>query len=169
MSNKSFSLIHFDFDIGTLQLIPTYHESYKICESCSKSVLKKDISIKKEQFKNIFLKILIPKIKPLQQFPTKNEIFIFIIQYFVSKNDYKSQDLDNMAKTILDILKGQFYESDGQVRVLLMLKKMTDNRIPQNYAYIAVKELVDDRDIDIIKAAGIERSVTYYQQSFKTS
>lgn len=169
MSKDKLKLYHFDFDTGILALIPTSHETYKKCNNCSEYLLKKGQGELKDKFKDIFLKALIPKIEPLKQFPTKNEVFIFIVQYFSSMKDYASQDLDNMAKTILDLFKGQFYINDSQVRVLLMLKKLVDNQIPQDYAYIAVKELKDNRDSDIVKAAGIERSVTYYHELVKSS
>lgn len=102
-----------------------------------------------------------------RQFPTENEVLVFIVQYFISKKDYDSTDLDNMAKTILDILKGQLYSDDRQVRVLLILKKMIDKLIPQNYTFIAVKELKDDKDSTLTQVAGIERSISEYHETRK--
>lgn len=68
-----------------------------------------------------------------------------------------------MAKTILDVLKERFYEDDGQVKTLLIGKKM-EKRISQNFAYVAIKELKDMRDVDALKISGLERSVTLFQE-----
>lgn len=102
-------------------------------------------------FKRNFLQRVEEVLKDTDQFPTKNEAFIFIVQYFVSEKEYRSRDIDNMAKTVLDVLKGRFYRDDGQVTTLLIGKKM-EKRVPHNFAYIA------------IKISGLERSVTSYQE-----
>lgn len=69
-----------------------------------------------------------------------------------------------MAKTILDVLKTRLYRDDSQVKILLVTKKQTDNRVKQNFAYVAVKELKRNKDIDILKMAGLERSVILYSE-----
>ena len=99
------------------------------------------------------------------QFPSRREVFVFVIQYFAAENEYARRDIDNMAKTILDILKGRFYYDDSQVKTLLVGKKRTDHRVDQNFAYIAIKELNDDRDVDALKISGVERAVTAFQES----
>jgi Holliday junction resolvase RusA-like endonuclease len=169
MSKRGLTLQHYAFDTGVLNLIPTSNEAYVTCETCSKTILKKRKSEFREGFERMLISSISSKLAALQQhqFPTNNEVSIFIIQYFNSQEEYSSTDLDNMAKTILDILKGQFYKNDSQVRQLLMLKKKTDSHIPQNFTYIAVNELKDNRDSDIIKAAGIVRAVTLYNETVK--
>lgn len=62
---------------------------------------------------------------PNPSFPTKGQVYIAIIQFFTSnKKDYKKRDVDNMAKTVLDVLKDSnyFFDDDAQVRILLMQK-----------------------------------------------
>lgn len=68
-----------------------------------------------------------------------------------------------MAKTILDISKGRFYRDDSQVKTLLVGKKM-EKRVPQNFAYVAIKKLSSTQDIDALKISGLERSVTMFQE-----
>ena len=71
--------------------------------------------------------------------------------------------MDNMAKTILDILKSRFYRDDSQVKTLLVGKKL-EKRVPQNFAYVAVKRLGASQDVDALKISGLERSVTMFQE-----
>lgn len=68
-----------------------------------------------------------------------------------------------MAKTILDVFKKRVYRDDGQVKTLLIGKKM-EGRVPRNFAYIAIKELKVGRDVDALKISGLERSVTLYNE-----
>ena len=96
-------------------------------------------------------------------FPTDGEIFVFIAQYFVAEKEYLRRDVDNMAKTILDLLRGRFYHDDSQVKTLLVGKKI-EKRVPQNFAYIAVKKLNATQDVDALKISGLERSVTMFQE-----
>lgn len=65
-----------------------------------------------------------------------------------------------MAKTILDVLKGRFYHDDGQVKTLLVGKKIDLYRVPQNFGYVAVKELRSDSDVEALKISGVERCIT---------
>mgnify|MGYP001613312319 CR=1 FL=1 len=60
-------------------------------------------------------------------------------------------------------MKKKFYNDDSQVKTLLIGKKM-ENRVRQNFAYIAIKELKDGRDVDAIKISGLERSITLFQE-----
>ncbi len=68
-----------------------------------------------------------------------------------------------MAKSILDILKERFYRDDSQVKTLLVGKKI-EKRVPQNFAYIAIKKLSAIQDVDALKISGLERSVTMFQE-----
>lgn len=90
--------------------------------------------------------------------------FVFIMQYFVGEAEYRGRDIDNMAKTILDVLKGRFYMDDGQVNTLLVGKKMDPKRVPHNFAYVAVRETKGNDDIMALRIAGLERCVSLYQE-----
>lgn len=159
MSKKQKSTtIDFDFGIGSI--IPStqeaYHQEFQIhVRKVEKGQLK--------SFKETLKKDLDARLIKNPQFPTENEVFIFIIQYFIAKEEYKNRDIDNMAKTILDVLKKRFYEDDSQVKTLLVGKKM-EKRVHQNFAYVAIKELKDGRDVDALKISGLERSVTLFQE-----
>lgn len=149
-----------DFDIGIGEIIPATQEAYH--DEFSKTV-KKEERAGVIQFKQNFLKQLEIRLRDNRQFPTSHEVFVFIVQYFVAEKEYNYRDIDNMAKTILDVLKKKLYNDDSQVKTLLIGKKM-EKRVRQNFAYIAIKELKDGRDVDAIKISGLERSVGLYQE-----
>lgn len=160
MAKKS-GISRFDFDFGTGVIIPSTQEAYKQ-ES-------KGFSLKPERnqladFKSAFGKEITTCLDGNSQFPSSREFFIFIVQYFIGVSDYHCRDIDNIAKTILDVLKGRFYQDDGQVKTLLVTKKIDLRRVPQNFAFVAVKEIKNDSDVEALKVCGIERSVTLYQE-----
>ena len=150
-----------DFDIGIDMIIPATQEAFK--KDDFSEAKRKDEKSGITAFKMTLLQRAENDLKDTRHFPTAKEVFIFIVQYFISEKDYKSRDVDNMAKTVLDALNGRFYKDDGQVKTLLVTKKM-ESRVPQNFAYIAIKELKDGKDIEAIKTSGVERSVTMFQE-----
>lgn len=89
---------------------------------------------------------------------------MLIVQYIASENEYRKRDVDNMAKTVLDVLKEQFYRDDSQVKTLLVGKKMADQRVSQNFAYVAIKILGATEDVGALKMSGLERAVTMFQE-----
>jgi len=161
MAKEKNKLLNIDFQFGIPAIIPSTQEAFK--ESNFDGATRK---IEKESlvtFKSAVNKEIEEQISKRQQFPSKNEIFVCVIQFFNSAKEYASRDIDNATKTILDVLKGKFYVNDSQVRTILASKKI-EPRIDHNFAYIAVKELSNDKDIDILKEAGYERAVTLFQE-----
>jgi Holliday junction resolvase RusA-like endonuclease len=81
-------------------------------------------------------------------FPTSGQVFVAIIQFYTStKDDYNCRDVDNMAKTILDVLgENHFYSDDSQVRTLLVSKRVDLKKAPQNFGYVYVEILEDGED-----------------------
>ncbi len=150
-----------DFDIGIDMIIPSTQEAFK--KDNFSEARRKDEKSGLGTFRQTFLQRVESDLKHTKQFPTDKEVFVFIVQYFVSQKDYKSRDVDNMAKTILDVLNGKFYKDDGQVKTLLVTKKM-EPRVTQNFAYIAIKELKEGKDIEALKMSGVERSITMFQE-----
>ena len=155
---KNSTQVDFDFGIGSI--IPSTQEAFK--KEFNESIRKSE-SVNLAVFKERLIGDLEFQLKRNTQFPTHSEVFVFILQYFVSQKEYKGRDIDNMAKTILDVIKGRFYLDDSQVKTLLVGKKM-DKRVPENFAYVALKELRSDRDVDALKISGLERSVTLFQE-----
>lgn len=160
MSKKQvFTSIDFDFGIG--EIIPATQEAHH-SDKFDRQVRKTE----KEElviFKATLGSRLDSELAQNKQFPSDGEVFIFIIQYFVSDKEYSRRDVDNMAKTILDVLKNRFYRDDSQVKTLLVGKKI-EKRVPQNFAYVAVKRLSTSQDVDALKISGLERSVTMFQE-----
>lgn len=159
MPKKSkISAIDFHFGIG--DITPSTQEAYHREFASEVRKTEKDSLIK---FKETVGFKLDSELRGDGRFPSDGEIFIFIVQYFASEKEYNRRDIDNLSKTILDVLKGRFYRDDSQVKTLLVGKKM-ERRIPQNFAYIAIKELAPGREVDALKIAGVERSVTLFQE-----
>ena len=153
--------MNIDWQCGIDGIIPSTQNSYKNNEC--------NIKIKKEEgenlkiFKKNFLETISSSIQKNSQLPTKEEVFIYVQQFYNSKKEYENRDIDNMAKTILDLLKNNIFEDDNKVRTLLVSKKI-DKRIPQNFAYCGLKILKDNNDTIILKQSGIERVITFYNE-----
>lgn len=159
MSKKS-KISAIDFHFGISEIIPSTQEAYREeFEGKVRKVEKEQLT----QFKKTLAQVLDERLKDNEQFPSDREFFVFIIQYFASGKEYTRRDIDNMAKTILDVLKGRFYRDDSQVKTLLIGKKI-EPRIQQNFAYIAIQQLAAGRDADALKISGIERSVILFQE-----
>lgn len=160
MSKKQ-SVTSVDFDFGIDGIVPSTQEAYHSgdFDEVIKKTEKESLSV----FKNTVVANLDAQLKSDEHFPSDGEIFVFIIQYFASDKEYGRRDVDNMAKTILDVLKNRFYRDDSQVKTLLVGKKL-EKRVPQNFVYVAVKRLSFSQDVDALKISGLERSVTMFQE-----
>ena len=101
---------------------------------------------------------------PSKQDEREGEYVSALMQFFLSEQEYKSRDVDNMSKTILDCLKGKLYVDDSQVRTLLISKKVSP-KVKSNFAFIGIRELKGDTDVGIVQDHLIEQAVTMYQQS----
>ena len=160
MSKKG-KITSIDFDFGIGEIIPSTQEAYhrQEFEGEVRKTEKESLHI----FKTAIGADLNVRLQASEQFPSDGEIFVFIIQYFSVESEYTRRDIDNMAKTILDVLKGRFYRDDSQVKTLLIGKKI-EKRVPQNFAYVAIKKLSTTQDVDALKISGLERSVTMFQE-----
>jgi len=160
MSKKQkITIIDFDFGIG--DIIPSTQEAFHGGDfDGATRKTEKDYLV---MFKNTVSIDLDNHLRGDDRFPSSGEIFVFIIQYFSVESEYSRRDIDNMAKTILDTLKGRFYRDDSQVKTLLVGKKI-EKRVPQNFAYVAIKKLSPTQDVDALKISGLERSVTLFQE-----
>lgn len=119
-------------------------------------------------FRVLVDKTITPKIIQTAAFPSKKEVAVFVLQFFLSKRDYEGRDVDNISKTILDCLKGKLYIDDVQVRTLIISKKMY-SRVSSDFVFVAVKELHGDTDIEVVREKLLEQAVTLYQTSVKSS
>lgn len=116
-----------------------------------------------QKFREPFLQILLDKLKDKTDFPTRNDVYIYIQQFFVSNKEYRRRDVDNMAKTMLDLLKNNMYYDDANVKTLLISKEI-NKQVTQNFAYIAIKKLSGEHNINVLKIAGIERAIMIYNR-----
>lgn len=159
--SKKLKITPIDFDFGIGDIIPATQEAYSGGQfvGAIRKVEKDSLSA----FKSTVGADLNARLAQNESFPSDGEVFVFIIQYFVAESEYRRRDIDNIAKTILDILKERFYRDDSQVKTLLVGKKM-EKRIPQNFAYVAIKKLSVTQDVDALKISGLERSVTMFQE-----
>ena len=150
-----------DFDIGIGEIIPATQEAFD-----GDNLLigkRKEEKTNLTKFKENLRNKITSSTKDQKSFPSDKEVFIFVFQYFIGRTEYTKRDIDNMAKTVLDALKGLIYVDDCQVRTLLIGKKI-ERRVPQNFAYIAVKLLGKEQDVDALKISGLERSVTMFEE-----
>lgn len=148
---KKRKIIAFDFEIGISEIIP------------STRLTRKEETESIKAFKAKFWGYLEKLLKGNDQFPTEAPIFVYIQQYFASKSEYDNRDVDNFSKTILDILKQKIINDDSQVKTLLVSKKI-DSRVPQNFAYVAIKEIKSDEDIEALKVSNIDRSIDLFNE-----
>lgn len=160
MSRKD-KITSVDFDFGAGDIIPSTQEAYHQGEF--EALVRKAEKNSLVKFKDAIGFKLDAELKADARFPSDGEIFVFILQYFSVESEYARRDIDNMAKTILDVLKGRFYRDDSQVKTLLVGKKI-EKRVPQNFAYVAIKKLSATQDVDALKISGLERSVTMFQE-----
>ena len=100
---EKIKIISIDFEFGVSTIIPSTQQAYHSnnCNIKEKKKEGEDVLA----FSSSISKILSERAKDLKQFPSHNKIFILIVQYFTSKKECDSRDVDNMAKTILDLLK----------------------------------------------------------------
>jgi len=101
-------------------------------------------------FRNLVEKTITPEIIASPIFPSKKEIVVFVMQFFLSKKEYDTRDVDNMSKTVMDCLKGKIYIDDSQVRTLLISKKISP-KVPNNFVFVGIRELHGEADIDVVK------------------
>lgn len=144
-------IIAFDYEIGISEIIPSTRTTRK---EETKSV---------KIFRTKFSGDLDELVMDNDQFPTKYPVFVYIQQYFASKKEYDKRDVDNFSKTILDILKDKIIYDDSQVRTLLVSKKV-DSRVPQDFAYVAIKEIRNEKDIEALKVSNIDRSIDLFNE-----
>ncbi|MBI3442801.1 MAG: RusA family crossover junction endodeoxyribonuclease [Candidatus Sungbacteria bacterium] len=117
-------------------------------------------------FRTLVEKTITSEIMKLSIFPSKKEVAVFIMQFFLSKKDYDTRDVDNMSKTVMDCLKGKLYIDDVQVRTLLVSKKVSP-RVPSNFIFVGIRELHGETDIDVVKSMLMQQAITLYQTSIK--
>lgn len=160
MSKKQ-PLTPIDFDFGIGEIIPTTQEAYH-SDGFDRQIRQTE-KYGLINFKNTVGSKLDSKLINDEHFPTDGEVFVFVVQYFAVEKEYGRRDVDNMAKTILDVLKNRFYRDDSQVKTLLVGKKL-EKRVPQDFAYVAIKRLGSSQDVDALKISGLERSVTMFQE-----
>lgn len=164
MSKKKY----FDFNVGLLGVVAvSYHEAYK--QSSADIKEKKELGEQEKKFRQLLADVTkqtIKKANLADQFPTEKPICLFVLQYFVSERDYREKDVDNMAKAILDTFKGVVYKSDAQVKTLLVVKELKDDKVDRNFLYIAGKE--HKRGYErFVKEAGIQQAHTLFQKISK--
>ncbi|HEX9722012.1 MAG TPA: RusA family crossover junction endodeoxyribonuclease [Candidatus Paceibacterota bacterium] len=158
---KKIKITSIDFDFGVGDIIPSTQEAYHYGEF--EGTVRKTEKESLVAFKSTVGSDLDKRLVSNEQFPSDGEVFVFILQYFSVESEYRRRDIDNMAKTILDVLKSRFYRDDSQVKTLLVGKRM-ERRVPQNFAYIALKKLNATQDVDALKISGLERSITMFQE-----
>lgn len=144
----------FDYQFGLTKLVPSKQDDRE--------------REKVTAFRSLVERTLAPQVIASSIFPSKKEVVIFVIQFFLSKKDYDTRDVDNMSKTILDCLKGKLYIDDSQVRTLLITKKISP-KVPTNFVFVGIRELKGETDIEVVQTMLLQQAITLYQTSVKSS
>ena len=144
----------FDYQFGLTELVPSKQDNRE--------------REKVTAFRCLVEKTLTPEIIASPIFPSKKEVVVFVMQFFLSKKEYEIRDIDNMSKTVLDCLKGKLYIDDSQVRTLLITKKMSP-KVPSNFVFVGIRELNGETDIDVVKSMLMQQAIVLYQTSVKSS
>ncbi len=145
----------FDYQFGLTELVPSKQLDAREGEKVT-------------AFKTLVEKTVTPEILNLPTLPSKKEVFVSVMQFFSSKKEYESRDVDNISKTILDCLKGKLYIDDSQVRTLLISKKMSP-KVPTNFVFVGIRELKGETDVGIVQDHLLEQAIVLYQTSAKTN
>lgn len=151
----------YQFIIG--DVIPATQEAFKrtgINDTYVRKAEKRNLTVFKKAVTDLLATESLPG-----SFPTTKPVFVSIIQFFTStKHDYKKRDVDNMAKTILDVLQhNNFYRDDSQVRTLLVSKIVDLERVQQNLGFVYIKILQDGEDIELVDEM-LSKAVHLYDQ-----
>lgn len=160
--------ISYDIEIGIDEIIPSTQEAYKYDKSSEKVKMKEE-SEAVHKFINKYKPHIDSEVKKLshEKFPTKEEVFVLVIQFFNVLSQYNRRDIDNIAKTLLDILKGKIYYEDSQVKILVAVK-LIEQRVPDNYAFVGVRTLDDWSETNFLKSVGIEAARNHYFEVMKS-
>jgi Holliday junction resolvase RusA-like endonuclease len=141
---KPIKAIGLDSD-GNQQILDNFY----VKKPSSQSVLNFEKLVRKQIIDNELNKNKILK-------PSVAEV---IISISLTKKNFFTIDVDNIAKTVLDSLKGYLFEDDSQVSKLICLKEIAPLNI-QGF-WIAVTELKDNRQgvlKDLYLYSSIDRS-----------
>lgn len=87
--------------------------------------------------------------------PSKARIFVILIQFFREEYPYNKRDIDNMAKLVLDVMKGHLYVDDNQISELFIHKRI-EKKIKGDFMYIGLKKISSDQNHCCIKEINIE-------------
>lgn len=138
---------YFDYQFGLSEIIPSANNPYSKTANAFRKLVKQALTDVNQS--NIF--------------PTKQLVFLLILQFFSDQKEYDSRDVDNMCKMLLDILKGKLFTSDSQVKTLLVSKQI-DSRVPVNFFYVGMKMVNISEDTGMIKVSKKE-AIQLYQRS----
>ena len=159
--------VSYDIEIGIDEIIPATQEAYKDGKFSEK--VRKEESEAVQKFIRKYKPYIDIAVKKLthNKFPTKEEVFVLVIQFFNAQSQYNSRDIDNIAKTLLDVLKGKIYYNDSQVKILVAVK-LIEQRVPDNFAFVGVRALDDWSETTFIKSVGVEAARNHYFELIKS-
>lgn len=113
---------YYDNVFGTLYVnVPSKRTRYKQDEN--KKIIKIYEAPSSANFEKEMKKWL--SSEPDPGWPFKGELFL-VISVRLTKKEYLRKDVDNIAKTIIDSLKGVVYEDDTQISSLYVNKRISD-------------------------------------------
>jgi len=156
--------VSFDFNIGFPRIAISVKDGFKnIIDEKGKTtgnIIIKELTKGEREFQEYIKKQTKARIKIARLekiLPTEKLVCVCILQYCVSQNVYKTLDVDNIARSILNGLKGIIFKDDAQVKVLLSEKRLNDKNIDANFLFVGIKLEKKDTFSSFAKQANIEQ------------
>lgn len=147
------------FSFGVPIIIPSTRNAYKTSEVDGSK--RKQESDAEKNFSALVEQTL-SGLKIPDVFPTENEIFVVVVQFFIGEKEYKNHDIDNICRTVLNNLN-KFVASDRQVKTLLGCKKIKERRVKENFAYILISALKKDGEAEVMRSKYMENAIQFYE------
>lgn len=142
----------FTFQVGQIGRIPSKQNGAEK-ESYQKYLLEFGITIDR-------------KLKTENRLPASGSVYIFIGQLLKSEAIFRTCDVDNMLKSVLDVLKGKCYADDGQVSSLLIAKELESHH-QDDFYFIGVKYLGKSSDPGNLNKEGLFEAKQLYASLVK--
>lgn len=151
MAKKEHKKETFAFSTGYLGRIPS---SQNGSEKVSYARFKNEFNIKAQE--DIEKKKFIPRDK---------YVYIFVAQLLKSEREFHGCDIDNMVKSVVDILIGKCYEDDGKV-TSLWISKDYQAEYKDDFYFIGIRYLGEDRDPGNLNREGLHEAKQLYKKFF---
>ena len=111
----------YDTVLGTLfENVPSKQIDYKKNKQGIYELKPPTQSVKK--FSSWLKTYYLPELEPHYEWPLKGSL-LFYAEITLKKKEYETKDVDNLAKALIDSMKGVVFEDDVQIKTLIINKR----------------------------------------------